>query len=95
MYNFSAALTSASALLKYANVRQEYGGLKIDWGSPHWYSYLQNAYYIIFCFTHVFVDMACKQLTMASSQARNLLRPNNSLGDLTDGCVNFFFFFSE
>jgi len=28
------------------------------------------------------------QLTVASSQAPNLLRPNNLLGNLTDGCVN-------
>jgi len=34
--------------------------------------------------------MACKQLTMASSEARNLPRPNNLSGDLTDGCVNNF-----
>ena len=95
VYNFSAALTSASAPLKYANVRLKYGCLKIDCRSPHGCSYLQNAYYIIFCFTNVFVDMACKQLTVASSQACDLLRPNNSLGDLTDGCVNIFVFFSE
>ena len=57
----------------------------------------------ILLFSLVFVDSACKQLTMASSQAtyiitdsmsvsqaRNLLRPNNLSGDLTDGCVNNF-----
>ena len=42
------------------------------------------------CFTHVFVDSACKQLRMASSQARNLLRPNNLSGGLIDSCVNHF-----
>ena len=41
-------------------------------------------------FTHIFIDSACKQLTMASSQARNMLRPNNLSGDLTGGCVNKF-----
>ena len=34
------------------------------------------------CFTNVFVDSACKQLTVASSQAPNLFRPNNSSGSL-------------
>ena len=66
--------------------------LKIDWDLPTECSYLRNAYYVITycCFTHIFVDSACKQLTMASSQAPNLLRPNNSLGDLTDDGVNNF-----
>ena len=65
-------------------------GLKIDWGSPPGCSYLRNAYYVItcFCFTQVFVDSAYKQLTMALSQARNLLRSNNLSDDLTDDCVN-------
>ena len=60
-------------------------GLKIGWGSPPRVSYLRNAYYVITfcCFTHVFADPAYKQLTMALSQARNLLRPNNLSGDLT------------
>ena len=35
------------------------------------------------------------QLTMALSQARNLLRPNNLSGDLTDDCVNNFMSFFE
>ena len=43
-----------------------------------------------FVVLHMFlsVDSACKRLTMASSQAPNLLSPNNLWGDLTDGCVN-------
>ena len=44
---------------------------------------------------HVFVDSAFKQLTMASSQARNLLRPNNLSGNLTDDFVNDLIFFFE
>ena len=32
--------------------------------------------------------LAFKQLTMALTQAANLLKPNNLLGDLTDDCVN-------
>ena len=53
-------------------------------------SSLRNAYYVITfrCFTHVFVDSAYKQMTLALSQARTLLRPNNLSGDLTDHCVN-------
>ena len=47
------------------------------------------------CFTHVSDDSACKQLTLESSQARNLLRPNNLSGDLTDGCVNNFIAFFQ
>ncbi len=72
-------------------------GLKIDWGSPPGCSYLRNAYYVITfcCFTQVFVDSAYKQLTMALSQARNLLRRNNLSGDLTDDCVNKFMSFFE
>ena len=54
------------------------GGLKIDCESPPGCSYLRNAYYVITfcCFTQVFVDSAYKQLTVALSQARNLLRRN-------------------
>ena len=75
-------------------------GLNIDLGSPPGCSYLRNAYYVITfcCFTQVFVDSACKQLTtasVASSQARNLLRPNHLSGDLTDDCVNNFMSFYE
>ena len=52
-----------------------------------------TAYYVITfcCFTHVFVDSAAyKQLTMALSEARNLLRSNNLSGDLNDDFVNDF-----
>ena len=65
-------------------------GLKIDWGSPPGCSYLRNAYYVITfcCFTQIFVDSTCKQLTMALSQARNLFRRNNLSGDFSDYCVN-------
>ena len=72
-------------------------GLKIDWGSPPGCSYLRNVYYVITfcCFTQVFVDSAYKRLTMALSQARNLLRRNNLSGDLTDDCVNNFMSFYE
>ena len=68
-------------------------GLKIVCGC----SYLRNAYYVIkfCCFTQVFVDSAYKQLTIALSQERNLLRRNNLSGDLTDDCVNNFMSFYE
>ena len=46
-----------------------------------------------FIVLHVFVDSACKQLTMALSQARNLLRRNTLSGDLTDDFVNNFISF--
>ena len=70
-------------------------GIKIAWGSPHGCSYLRNVYYVITfcCFTHVLVDSAYKQLTMALSQARNLLRPNNLSSDLTHDYVNNFISF--
>ena len=64
----------------------------IEWGSParvQLFTECGLRHYIV-CFAHVFVDSACKQLTMASSQARNFLRPNNLSGDLADGCVNNF-----
>ena len=32
--------------------------------------------------------LAFKHVTMALTQAANLLKPNNLLGDLTDDCVN-------
>ena len=73
-------------------------GIKIDWGSTHVCSYLQNAYYVttFCCFTHTFVDSAaCKQLTVALSQAHNLLRPNNLSGDLIDDFVNNFIYLFE
>ena len=37
-YDFSVALMSALALLKYANLRLTVSGLKIDWGSPQEWS---------------------------------------------------------
>ena len=42
--------------------------------------------------SHTLVDDPYKQLTMALSQAPNLLRPNYLSGDLTDDCVNNFVF---
>ena len=60
------------------------------------YSYLRNAYCIItFCSVYIFVDSACKQLTVAASQAHNLLRPNNLLGNLIDDFENNFIAFFE
>ena len=65
-------------------------GLKIDWGSPPGCSYLRNAYCVITFrfFTQVFCRLGLKQLTMALSQARDLLRRNNLSGDLSDDSVN-------
>ena len=64
--------------------KNDCSGLKIDWGSSGC-SYLRNAYYVFtFCsLTQVFVDSAYKRLTMALSQARNLLRCNHLSGDLS------------
>ena len=72
-------------------------GLKINCGSPPRCSCLRNVYYVITfcCFTQVFVDLAYKQLTMVLSQAHNLLRHNNLLGNLTDDSVNNFMSFFE
>ena len=69
-------------------------GLKIDWVSPHGVQLFTECvlcHYSLMFYTH-FVDSACKQLTMALSKARNLLRRNNLVGDLTDDCVNNFVF---
>ena len=81
--------------LIYALVLLKCGNLRITCGSPPGCSYIRNAYYVITfcCFTQGYIDSAYKQLTMALSQARNLLRPNNLSGDLTDGCVNNFMSF--
>ena len=68
-------------------------GLKIDWGSPPSAAiYGMRITSLHCCFTHVFADSAYKQLTMALSQAHNLLRRNNLSGGLTDDCVNNFVF---
>ena len=58
--------------------RNNCSDIRIDLGSPHRCSYLQNMYYIITfcCFAHVLVGLAYKQLTMTFSQACNLLRPS-------------------
>ena len=54
-YDFSVALISALALLKYAKCKTKCSGLKIDWVLPTGCSYLRNACYVITssCFTHV------------------------------------------
>ena len=71
-------------------------GLKIDWGSPPGAAiYGMHITSLFCCFTQVFVDSAYEQLTMALSQALNLLRRNNLSGDLTDDCVNNFMSFFE
>ena len=96
MCDYYVALIFALVLLKCGNLRVTVCGLKIDWGSRPGCSYLRTAYYVItFCFTQVFVDSAYKQLTMALSQAPNLLRPNNVSTDLTDHFVNNFIYFFE
>jgi len=51
---------------------------KIDWGSPNGGNY----FYTCFCRYGL--------QTVDSSQARNLLRPNNLSSGLTDGCVGNF-----
>ena len=61
-------------------------GLKLDWGSTH--RVLTEWVLRHYILLYIFVDMACKQLTMAASQACNLLRPDNLSGDLTDDFVN-------
>ena len=72
-------------------------GLKIDWGSPPVAAiYGMRITSLHFVVLHkFFVDSAYKQLTMALSQARNLLRRNNLSGDLSDDCVNNFMSFYE
>ena len=67
-------------------------GLKMDWRSPprlQLFTECVLRHYILLFYTR-FVDLAYKQLTMASSQAPNLLRRNNLSGDLTDDYVNYF-----
>ena len=68
--------------------------VKNQLGSPNTSSYVREETFaqLRTGFTQVFVDSAFKQLTMALSQAANLLRPHNLLGDLTDDRVNNFVF---
>ena len=91
MCNYYVALISALVLLKCSNLtfKNNCSGLKIDLESPPGYSYLWKAYYIITfcCLTQVFVDSAYNYMTMALSQARNLLKRNNLSDDVTDDCV--------
>ena len=106
-YDFSVALISALALFEIRQFKTNCSGKKIDWDLTMGCSYLRNEpkhmftlckvsirrHYILLFYTR-FVDSACKQLTMASSQARNLLRPSNLSCDLTDdfvnNCISFF-----
>ena len=83
MCDYYVALISALVLLKCGNLRITVVSKNRFGISPRG-SYLRNAYYVITfcCFTHVFVDSAYKQLTMALSQALNLLRRYNLSGDL-------------
>ena len=94
---FSCSINFCFGPLEIRQFKNNCSGINIDWGSPHGCSYLRNVYYVITfcCFTHVSVDSVYKQLIMALSQARNLLRPNNLSGDLTDGYVNKFIPFFE
>ena len=80
--------------LEIWHFKKNCSGIKIAWGSPHWCSYLRNVYTFC-CFTHILVDSAYKQLTIALSQARNLFRPNNLSGDLTHDFVNNFVSFKK
>ena len=81
---FFCSINFCFSPFEFASFNTKCDDLKIYWGSPQECSYLRNAYYVIIfcCFAHAFVDSACKQLTMALSQARILLRPNSSLGNL-------------
>ena len=94
MCDYYVAFISALVLLKCGNLRITAEVKKNRLGISPGCSYLRNAYYVITfcCFTKKIVDSAYKQLTMALSQARNLLRRNNMWGDLTDDCVNTFVF---
>ena len=94
MYDFSIAFISALALLKCANLRLTMVVEKtIRDSSTDAAIYGMRITSLHFVVLHTFfVDSACKQLTMASSQAFYLLGPNNSSGDLTHGCVNNFVF---
>ena len=71
-------------------------GLKIDWDLP-----LGTAIYgmritsLHFVVLHKCLSTRPTNMTMALSQARNLLTRNNLLGDLTDDCVNNFMSFYE
>ena len=67
--------------------------LKIDWDSPHGVQLFTECVLRHYNLLTHFVDSACEQLTMASSQARNLLRPKNLSGDLANDCVNNLSFF--
>ena len=69
-------------------------GLKIDWDSQRSATiYGMCITSLNFVVLHVLVGSAYIHLTMALSRARNLLRPNNLSGDLTDDFVNNFISF--
>ena len=89
MSYFSGALISALALLKYGNlgitvvVSKWIGDLPM--GAAIYGMHITSLNFVVL---HVLVGSAYIHLTMALSRARNLLRPNNLLGDLTDDFVN-------
>ena len=71
-------------------------GLKIDWGFPPVAAiYGMHIMPLHFVVLYKFLKTRPTNMTMALSQARNLLRRNNLSGDLTDECVNNFMSFYE
>ena len=74
-YDFSVALTSSLARFEMRQFKTNCSGLKTGWESPKGMQQFTECvlrHYILFFYTR-FVDSACKQLTMASSQARILI----------------------
>ena len=98
MFSFGlifVALISALVLFKSASLRLI--GLIIYWGSPNGvqlFTECVSRHYIVLFYTW-FCRRPANKMTMTSSQTRNLLRPNNLSGHLTDDFVNNFMFFFE
>ena len=93
-YEFSVALISAWALLKYTSLRQpcwSENRLVIFQRVAAIYGMCINTITLLHLKNKIIIRVFIDSLqTIDSSQARNLLRPNNLSGDLTDGCVNNF-----
>ena len=72
--------------------------LKFDWESPHMVQLFTeccvSCHYILLFYT-CFCRFGLQTLDSGLVSTPNLLRPNNLLGDLIDGCVNNFMFFFE
>ena len=77
-YKSSVVLISAFGPFQIHQFKTNCGGVKIDWGLPRGMQLFTECilcHNILFYTLHIFVDSACKHLTVI---AHDLFRPNNN-----------------